>query len=88
MTVMTDAQVASGLFDELQRVRAENARFRDVLEPFAALGHVKGGTLECDRLKALLTYMLEINKPGDGVDVIYQFTTACLNARKALEDYP
>jgi hypothetical protein len=88
MKVMTDAEVASSLFDELQRVRAENARFRDVLEPFAALGRTKGGTLECEKLKALIVYMLELNKPGDGIDVIYQFTTACLNVRKALEDYP
>ena len=57
---------------------------RDALTPFAALADIKGGTPAAEKFKALLVYMMEHNKPGDGVDIIYQFTTACLNARAAL----
>lgn len=58
-------------------------RLRAALEPFAA--EVVGGTAAADKLKVMIVYMLEHNKPGDGVDVIYQFTAACLNARAALK---
>jgi hypothetical protein len=68
----------------LEKTRRERDRLHVALEPFAAQADIKGGTAAAEKFKALIVYMMEVNKPGDGVDIIYQFTTACLNARAAL----